>query len=130
MLYSPSGHAIGAETILPHLTEQLPFIADFTLVGLFLLVVYGLAPIGLAYGLWIKNRLAWRFTLVLGFTEIAWIATEVILFYDLGFFFFYPIIAGMGTVTVTLCLIPSVRRFYHPVGLEVSASISSSAGGA
>jgi hypothetical protein len=130
LLFSPSGSAIGAQTILPHLTEQLPFITDFTPIGLFLLVAYGLVPIALTHALWARKNLAWRLTLVLGLTEVAWIAAEVILFYDLGFFFFYPIIAGMGVVTVALCLLPSVRRFYRPFDEQVSGGFTPSLGGA
>ena len=113
LISSPTGEAIGAQTILPRLTQQLPFLADFMPVGIFLLVVYGLAPLGLAYGLWARWSLAWPLTLLLGITEMVWIGAEIALFYDLGFFFFYPIIAGMGAITAILCLFPSVKAFYH-----------------
>lgn len=112
LLYSPGGEAIGAQTILPHLTRTLPFIHDFTLVGIFLLVVYGVLPLILSYDLWIQKRWAWFLTALLGITEIGWISAEVVIFYDFGFFFFYPIIAGLGVVTVVLCALPSVRKFY------------------
>jgi len=112
LLYSPTGEAIGAQTVLPHLTQQLPFLKDFTVVGIFLIVVYGLLPLALVYGLWTGRKLGWTLTLLLGVTEIPWIAAEVFMFYDLGFFFFYPIIAGMGVVTLVLCCLPGVRRFY------------------
>ena len=54
----------------------------------------------------------------MGFTEIVWIGYEIALFYNLGFFFFYPIIAGMAAVTVALSLLPLVRKFhsgYHKI---------------
>ena len=116
LVYSPNGEALGAQGILPHLTAQLPFVKDFTPVGIFLLVVYGLLPLALVYGLWTRKRWGWDITLLLGAVEIAWITAEVALFYDLGFFFFYPIIAGMGILTAVLCLLPSVRRFYSETG--------------
>jgi hypothetical protein len=47
-----------------------------------------------------------------GITEMAWIGAEVVMFYDLGFFFFYPIIAGMGVASVCLALLSSVKNFY------------------
>jgi hypothetical protein len=115
-LLSPGGEAIGAQSILPHLTQSLPFIHDFTLVGVFLIVVYGIFPVILAYGLWGANRWSWILTILLGLTEIGWISVEVVIFYDFGFFFFYPIIAGMGAITVILCMLPSVRKFYSGVG--------------
>ena len=112
VLMSPSGLALGAQTILPLLRQKVPFVQDFTSVGLFLLVVYGILPIVFAYGLFKKIRWAWILTLLLGVTEIAWILAEVILFYDLGFFIFYPIIAGMGALTIVLCILPKVSSFY------------------
>lgn len=112
LLSSPDGSAMGAQVILPHLTQQIPIITDFAPVGLFLLVVYGLVPLVLMYGLWTRMKLAWDLTLLLGATEVAWIVAEVVMFYDLGFFVFYPIIVGMGAGTLLLCLLPSVRRFY------------------
>lgn len=112
LLYSPEGEALGAQTILPYLTQQIPFLQDFTAVGIFLIVVYGLLPIMFSFGLWAQRKWAWTLTLLLGVTEIVWIAAEIVMFYNFGFFFFYPIISGMGAVTVVLCLLPSVRRFY------------------
>src|SRR5271165_3654642 len=112
MLSDPSGKVIGAQTILPYLTKAIPFLHDFSVVGIFLVAVYGVLPIVFAYGVWTRSRLAWILTLLLGITEIVWIAAEIIMFSTFGFFFFYPIIAGMGVVTVGLSLLPSVRKFY------------------
>jgi hypothetical protein len=128
LILFPKGDAIGAQMILPYLTQQLPFLRDFAPVGIFLLVVYGLLPIALTYGLWTRKKLAWDFTLLLGVTEIIWIAAEIGMFYQLGFIFFYPLIAGMGVVTIALCLVPSVRRYYtnipnRPTTLESLHSI-------
>jgi hypothetical protein len=111
-LLSPNGDAIGAQTILPRLTQQVPFLKDFTIVGIFLLVVYGFLPIFLSYGLWIRERWAWVLTMLLGITEVGWITAEIIMFYDFGFFIFYPIIAGMGVATIALCILTSVSKFY------------------
>jgi hypothetical protein len=112
LVYSPGGESIGAQVILPYLRERVPFLQNFAPVGVFLVIVYGLIPMILAYGLWSQKKWAWYLTLLLGITEITWIGAEVTIFYDLGFFFFYPIIAGMGAITVLLCLLPSVRNFY------------------
>ena len=114
LILDPTGVSIGAQSMLSHLHQFLPFLQDFTTVGIFLLVVYGLLPIGLSYGLWTQKRSAWVLTILLGVTEIVWIAAEIAMFYPLGFIFFYPLKAGMGVLTLSLCLQPSVRTFYPP----------------
>lgn len=121
LLLTPDGRSIGAQVILPYLRDKIPFVQDFTIVGAYLLVVYGFLPIIFSFGLWTQKKWAWTFTLLLGLIEIIWITAEVILFYNLGFIFFYPLIAGIGATTVTLCLLPSVRRFYP--GLHTTEKI-------
>lgn len=118
LVISPRGEAIGAQTILPHLTESIHFIDDFSTVGLFLVGVYGILPLIFSFGLWIQKRWAWILTFVLGISEIVWIFTEVVIFYDFEFFIFYPIIAGLGAITLGLCFAPSVRRFSSFSNLE------------
>jgi hypothetical protein len=51
LISSATGEAVGARTIMPRLTQQLPILADFLLVGIFLLVVYGDAPLGPVCGI-------------------------------------------------------------------------------
>ena len=119
LVADPSGAAIGAQFILPLLHQFLPFIQDFTIVGIFLLVVYGLLPIGLSYGILTQKRLAWELTILLGATEIIWILAEISMFYSLGFIFFYPLIIGMGALTIVFCLLPSTRIFFSKSGLLV-----------
>lgn len=113
LVSSPGGQALQAQTLLPVLRQRLPLIQDFTPVGVFLLVVYGLLPLMFTYGLWTRKKWAWGLTLLLGITEIAWIAAELMIFPSFGFFIFYPIIAGMGAATVILCLLPSTRRLFY-----------------
>jgi len=113
LLTDPSGQAMQAQSILPRLKEVLPFIRDFTPVGIFLLVVYGLLSIVLAYGVLFQKRWAWFLSLLLGVTEVVWILAEITIFYSFGFFIFYPIIGGLGAATVVLCVIPTTRAFYY-----------------
>ena len=75
-------------------------------------VVYGLLPIVLAFGLCSGIKIAWTLTLLV---DVVWICAEIAMFSSLGFFFFYPLIAGFGAITVLLSLLPSTRGF---VGLR------------
>jgi hypothetical protein len=113
LISSPNGQALQAQTMLSVLKQRLPFIQDFTPVGIFLLVVYGILPLVFAYGLLTQRKHAWTLTLLLGITEIGWIVAELVIFPSFGFFFFYPIIAGMGAVTLILCLLRSTRRWFY-----------------
>jgi ABC-type cobalamin transport system ATPase subunit len=124
LLADPSGAMIGAQFILPLLHQPLPFLQDFTIVGIFLLVVYGLLPIGLSYSILTRKRLAWELTILLGVTEIVWIVAEISMFYSLGFIFFYPLVIGMGTLTIVLCLLPSTRTFFFEIRTTGRGKIS------
>lgn len=112
LLSDPSGGIIGGQFILPYLTRSLPFIRDFTPVGIWLIAVYGILPILFDAGLLRRRRLAWVLTLLLGLTVIGWITTEIVLFNALGFTPLYPLIGGIGGATVIMSLLPSVRRYY------------------
>ena len=122
MLLDPSGAALGMDVVLP----QLP-VASFVLPGLFLIVVMGLLPIVLAYGLVARpawpfadaaarragHHWAWSGTLALGLVLGAWLVLHAAL---IGFA--WPIqfvTAGNAVVIVALALLPNVRRtFVHP----------------
>jgi hypothetical protein len=42
---------------------------------------------------------------------VTWIVAEVILFYSLGFTFFYPLIGGIGVLTIVLSYLPSTTEY-------------------
>ena len=119
MLRDPSGGSLGMDVVLP----QLP-VTDFVLPGIFLLVVMGLAPIALAYGLvarpnwgwaaalsrWSRHHWAWTGTLALGLVLGVWLAVQG---WMIGFV--WPIqfvTAGNGVAIVVLALLPRVRRSF------------------
>jgi hypothetical protein len=112
LLADPSGSLMGGEFVLPHLKAAIPFLNDFTLIGIWLLVVFGLVPVVLALNLIRGNRWAWIATIVLGIVEVSWIAAELSMFYDLGFTPMYPLIGGIGAATLVIALLPSLRRYY------------------
>lgn len=119
MLLDPSGRALGMEGILPLLPVR-----GFVLPGLFLLLVMGVAPIGLAYGLLRRPALAvmapverltghhwaWSATIALVAVLAVWLAIQGVL---IGFR--WPIqfvTAANGGAILVLALLPPVRRAY------------------
>jgi hypothetical protein len=119
MLTDPVGGSL-------QLTEVLPLlpVPDYTLPGLFLLIVMGLAPMALAYGLlarprwswaqtlsrWSAHHWAWTGTLGLGVTLAVWLIVQGLL---IGFNTpIQYITAANGFLIILLVLAPGVRRFY------------------
>ncbi len=118
MLLEPSGDLLAMGDLLP----LLP-VSNFTLPGLFLLVVMGLTPLALAYGLlvqplwgrvgrlfaWNGRHWAWTSTLLLVLVLAIWLAVQGLL---IGFQ--WPIqyaTAVNGLLILLLALTPGVRRY-------------------
>ena len=107
MLLDPSGHALQMDGILP----LLP-VADYHLPGLFLLVVMGLGPIGLVYGLLTHRRWAWSGTLALGAVLAIWLMVQGIV---IGFQWPIQYVTAVnGLLIIGLALTPVVRNFNQP----------------
>lgn len=117
MLRDPSGASLGMDVVLP----QLP-VPDFVVPGVFLLIVMGLVPIALAYGLvarpawrWAAalahpsgHHWAWSGTLALGLVLGAWLALQG---WMIGFEWPIQFItAGNAVAIVVLASLPAVRR--------------------
>jgi len=109
LLDDPSGRVMGIQSIIPYLPLNLH---DFFIVGAWLVAIYGILPIILATGLWFAKKWAWIGALGLGTVVVAWILAEVLLFYSFGFTFFYPLIGGIGLLTVVILYLPSTRRYF------------------
>jgi len=110
LLGDVSGKTLGLQPLIPYLPFNLH---DYTLVGVWLIAVYGMLPIILAAGLWLRKKWAWKTALGLGAVLIFWIVAEVFLFYSLGFTYFYPLIGGIGLITVILLYLPSTRDSFR-----------------
>jgi hypothetical protein len=119
MLTDPSGNLLQMAEILP----LLP-VPDYTLPGLFLLLVMGVAPLFLTYALlarpawkwadaisrWNNHHWAWTGTVALGVVLALWLVVE-------GFMigFEWPIqyvTAVNGILILLFALVPSVRKYY------------------
>jgi hypothetical protein len=108
------------------LTEVLPLlpVSDFILPGLFLLIVMGLVPLLLIYGLltrpnwtwaqtlsrWSGHHWAWTGTFGLCVTLAIWLIIEGLM---IGFEWAIQYITGIdGLLIMMFLFIPSVRKFY------------------
>jgi len=109
LLDDPSGKSMGIQFVLAYMPFDLH---DFFLIGVWLVALYGVLAIILAVGIWIGKKWAWTGGVALGGVVVAWILAEVLLFYSLGFVFFYPLIGGIGLLTITALVLPSTRRYF------------------
>jgi hypothetical protein len=107
MLLDPSGRSLQMDEILP----LLP-VADYRLPGLFLLVVMGLGPIGLAYGLLTRQRWAWPGTLALAGVLVVWLTVQGVL---IGFQWPIQYVTAVnGLLIIGLALTPGVKNSANP----------------
>lgn len=121
LLSSPSGEGMGLSL---DLLDSTP-VGDFTLVGLFFLVFYGILPTVAAYGLitgrrwrwtnavnkWTGQHWAWTASVALGMILLMWIAVELRM---LGFLngiggALQVIMTVVGIWILALAMLPSVR---------------------
>lgn len=118
MLTDPSGSTLGLDMVI-HL---LP-VSDYILPGLFLVAVFGLAPLLLAFALltrpdwelanrrfrWSNHYWAWTGSLVLVGIIALWLTYEGLL---IGMFPITYFTAFLGLVILFFLIIPSVRKYY------------------
>ena len=117
MLSDPSGAALGMDTVLP----LLP-VADYTLPGVFLVLVMGVAPLLAAFGLLVRPRwartdaverlsghsLAWTAALALGLVLTVWLVVQGAL---IGFRWPIQYVTAVNAALIlALTLAPSVRH--------------------
>ena len=122
MLIDPTGGSL-------QLTETLPLlpVSNFVLPGIFLLVVMGLVPLLLIYGLlarpkwkwaekltrWSGHHWAWTGTIGFGIILAIWLIVEGLL---IGFEWAIQYITAIdGVLIILLVLMPPVRKFYADV---------------
>jgi len=122
-LLDPSGQTHGMDTSILVTTP----VSDFTSVGIFFVVCFGIMPSVAIYGLWKLPRWrwngafdkwsgknwAWTVTAVIGVILIVWIVVEVVLIGSpAGLPRFLQIaMAFLGVVLIMLTMLPSVRTY-------------------
>ncbi len=122
-LLSPSGESHGMDTTI---LENTP-VGDFTLVGLFFVVFFGILPGLTIYGLmrlprwrwtdavnkWTGQNWAWTATAATGMILIVWIAVEIMFIGSPDGFprFLQVMMTLLGFVFLALAFLPRVRAF-------------------
>jgi len=118
MLIDPSGNLLQVADVLP----LIP-VPNFILPGIFLILVMGVFPLFLAFGLitrpnwpridslfnWSKHHWAWTGTLGLVAILAIWLAYEGLL---IGAFPITYITAIIGFLILLIALMPGVRKYY------------------
>jgi hypothetical protein len=122
-LLDPSGGTHGVSTSM---LEGTP-VDDFTLIGLFFVIAYGILPVMAIYGLWtiprwpwtdpinrwVGQNWAWSATVAIGVILMVWILVEVgHIGSPEGFPRFLQVMMGLlGAVLITLAMQPSTRTY-------------------
>jgi hypothetical protein len=113
LLMDPSGETL---RIPLNWLEGSPF-QDYTIPGLVLLVVLGIFPIAVLYGLWNGEGWGWTGAVLVGLALIVWLVVEIIV---IGYQPDPPLqlIYGiLGAAILVLTALSRVREFY---GVSVS----------
>jgi hypothetical protein len=116
LIVDPTGRSLGVPT---DILNSLPA-TNFFLPGVFVLMMFGLAPLFLAFALWTKLPLppaeavcpdyhwAWAASVGLSILLLVWTG---ILYCLLGYRIYYQLIDGlMALVLLNLLMMPAVRR--------------------
>lgn len=84
---------------------------DYLIPGLVLLIVLGVFPLVVIYGLWVRASWAWLAALLVGIALLIWIGVEILV---IGYQTqppFQLIYGVLGIVIVVLTLLPRVRAY-------------------
>ncbi len=107
LVYDPTGDTL---QIPLSLLDGTPF-GNYLLPGLILLIVLGIFPVFVAYGLWGKQRWSRMGTLAVGLALIVWIGVEIAM---IGYQSEPPLQAIYGVVGILILLILPVPRTGTP----------------
>ena len=110
LVSDPSGEAL---RIPVSWLQGSPF-TDYLIPGLILLIVLGIFPLVVLYGLWTRTPWAWPTALLVGVALIIWIGVEIFVIGYQSQPPFQLIYGLLGIIVVVLALLPHVRAYYSP----------------
>lgn len=110
LVYDPTGKTLQMPISL---LDGTPF-GNYLLPGLILLVVLGIFPVIVVYGLWNKRRWSRVGTLAVGLALIIWIGVEIAM---IGYQSEPPLQAIYGAVGILILLILLISRTGDPSGI-------------
>lgn len=116
LLLDPTGTSVRVDPAIGY----IPFVTDFTLLAVWLVVAFAALPIILSALIYFDNKWGVYGSLALAALEILWIGTQVWLLYPLGFSLWWPVffsfglvVAGIAAASLYLVFRASVRDYFH-----------------
>jgi len=105
LLSDPSGRGMGLDVVL----DKIP-LTDFTLLGVWFVLPYGLLPLTLAYGIWAAKGWARTTALILAIIELIWVTGQI---YYVGTNILQGVIGIVAILTMSLLYRPSVKEHFN-----------------
>ncbi len=116
LMLDPTGTTLQIDPALVY----IPFVTDFMLFAIWLVIAFAALPIILSYLMYVDNKAGLYGSLALAALEIAWIVTQVVLLYPLGFSAWWPamfsyglVVAGIAAASLYLVFRGSVRNYFN-----------------
>lgn len=105
-LLDPSGVDMG---LPPGMLDNVPLIDNFILPAIFLILVMGIVPLVIVFGLWQQKHWAWKTAVALSIVLIGWILFQILLWgTPAAIQVFYLI---FGIILLVLCFIPPIKQY-------------------
>ena len=113
-LADPSGASMGLSTDLLIGTP----VSDFLLPGLFLLIVMGIGPLIIVYGLWKRNSWVWKTAVFFSLLLIGWIGLQILLWGAPATV--QIIFLLVGFMLLGLCFTPTTKQYCVATHTDIS----------
>ncbi len=111
----------GTTMQIDHTLVLIPFVSDFMLFGIWLVVAFAALPAILAYLIYRESRAGVYGSLALAALEVTWIVTQVVVLYSLGLSSWWPVLIGYSLVVAAMAIASlylvlfrtSVKSYFH-----------------